>query len=115
MFISLQILLDMTDTLLYLMSIVDMQMARGTLFALIDLNHGTEKFLESPTRLKRRGNHRHTKERRERRDIQFITTALKLVIHIQGAHHTHIHIHQLGGEIQVALQIRGSSERCFLT
>ena len=105
MFISLQVLLDMTDTLLYLMSIVDMQMARGTLFALIDLNHGTEKFLESPTRLKRRRNHGHAKERRERGDIQFITTALELIVHIQGAHHAHVHINQLGGEIQVALQI----------
>ena len=36
-----------------------------------------------------------------------ITTLLCLVKHIQGTHHLHVHIDQLGGEIEVSLQITG--------
>ena len=36
-----------------------------------------------------------------------ITSTLKLVVHIQRTHHAHVHIDELGGEIQVALKVRG--------
>ena len=107
MFVGLQIFLDMTDTVFYFVAIVDMQVARGLAGTFVHLNNGTEKFLHAIAILKRRGYHRHTKQGAEGFDIHLVATTLKLVVHIQSAHHADVHIYQLGGQIEVTLQVRG--------
>ena len=38
-------------------------------------------------------------------DVQLVATLLQLVVHIQGHHHRDVHIDQLGGEVEVALEV----------
>ena len=103
MLVGLQVFLDMGDTALYLMSVVDMQVARPFVSTLIYLNDGTEQVFYSFSTLKRSGNHRDTKQIAEGVEVHLVSSSFKLVVHIQGAHHADIHIHQLGGQVEVAL------------
>ena len=43
----------------------------------------------------------------QRLDINAIAAMLEFVIHIERAHHANIHIDELGGEIEIAFEIRG--------
>ena len=61
MLVGFQVFLDMLYALLYLMSIVDVDMTGGFLL-LVGLNDGTEEFLDTHATLERRGNHGHTEE-----------------------------------------------------
>ena len=99
----------MGDTVFYLMSVVDMDMAIVvvvTLTVLEDVHHLAHQFLQAPTRFKRCRHHRHTHQRRQRVDIKMVAAAFRLVKHVQGYHHTQVHIHQLRRQIQVTFNIR---------
>ena len=104
--IGFQELLDMPNAVLYLMSIVDMDVARRRIGTLIHLNHGAEQLFNTHTVLKRRGNQWCTQQCGEHFEIHLVTALLKFVIHIQGAHYRQVHIQQLRGQIKIALQIR---------
>ena len=39
--------------------------------------------------------------------VKFVTARLHLVIHIERAHHAQVHVDQLGGEVEVALDVAG--------
>ena len=38
-------------------------------------------------------------------DIEFVATAEQLVVHVESHHHGDIHIDELGGEVEVALEV----------
>ena len=99
MLIGFQEFLDTTDTIFNLMSVVDMQVTRELAGTLIYLNHCLEKFFDSCPVLKRGRNHGNTKQGAECVDVDVISATLKLIIHVQGTHHTDIHIHQLRSQI----------------
>ena len=107
MLVGLQVFLDMTDAVLDLVAVVDVQVAEVLAGTLIHLDDGAEEFLHARTVLKRRGDHRHTEEVTERLDIHLVTAPLELVVHVQRAYHADVHIHELGGEVEVALQVGG--------
>ena len=106
LFVLLQMLLDMHDTRLQLMTMRDMDMTCQRTIVLIDADDLMEQFLDSPARLERGGNKGNTEQGAQCLDMYEVTSALKLVIHIQGTYHTHIHIHQLRRQVKVALEIR---------
>ena len=106
MLVGLQVLLDMRDTVLDLMTVVDVQVSRELTGTLVHLDDGTEQIFYALSALKRCRNHWHTKQRTQRVEVNLVATAFKLVVHIQRAHHAYVHVHQLGGKIQVTLQVR---------
>ena len=95
MFVGLQELLYLADAVLNLVTIVDMDVARGTLRVLIHLDDGLEQLLHAHARLERRGHHRHAEERGKRLQVYLVAPALELVVHIQGTDHAHIHVDEL--------------------
>ncbi len=108
--ICLQILLDMFDAVFYLMSMVDVDMAIvriGVLLALIELDDGIEELVHASTVGKDGRNHGESEELAELVVVDVVATFLSLVKHVEGAHHADVHVYQLGGEVEIALQIAG--------
>ena len=107
--VFLQMLLHLFNTILYLMSVVDMDMTelrRLVFFPFINGDNLTEKFLHTSTIGKYRWHHWHSKEFRKLLCINMITTLFCLIKHIESANHTYVHIYQLGCKIEVAFKIR---------
>ena len=92
------------------MSVVDVQVAGLAANPLIDLDDGTEEVLHAFAALERRGHHRHTEKGAECLHIDVVATPLELVVHIQGTHHTQVHIEELCGEVEVALKVAGIND-----
>jgi hypothetical protein len=105
MLVGLKVLLDVRDTVFNFVAVVDMQVARELAGALVNLNYGAEELLYTHTVFERCWYHRCTKQCAEGVDVYMIATALKLVVHVERAHHAHVHIYKLGGEIEVALKV----------
>ena len=105
--VGLQEFLYLADTVLNLVAVVDMDVARGALRVLIYLDDGLEQLLDAHARLERRGHHRHAEERGERLQVDRVAAPLKLVVHIEGADHADVHVDELRRQIEVALQVRG--------
>ena len=64
-----------------------------------------KKLFHSLTALEYRWNHGHTKEFGQLVDIDFITTPLGLIKHVECTHHAQVHINELRCEIEVAFEI----------
>ena len=105
--VGLQVLLYFTDTVLNLMTIVNVDMASVGIGILIDLDDHAKEILDTHAALERRGHHRHTKEGAQCRQVYLVATTFKLVVHIQGAHQTEVHVDKLRRQIEVAFQVRG--------
>ncbi len=100
----------MFDAVLYLMSVIDVDMAIvriGVLLGLIEFDDGVEKFIYSSSVGEDGRNHRESEEFAELVVVDVVATLLCLVKHIEGAHHTDVHVYQLRGEVEVALQVAG--------
>ena len=111
--VAFQVLLNVTDAVLNLVTMIDMLVTIVlvvTLAILEDMNHFRQQIFQSPTRLERRGDHRHSQQRAELVDAQAVATLLQLIEHIQRTNHTEVHIHQLGCQVEVALQIAGVND-----
>ena len=105
----LQVILYLGNAVLYLMTMLDVDVAEvgvGTLRSLIHLNHLMEEFLHTATRGEHRGLHGHTKEARQGIEVDVVASLLRLVKHIEGHHHTNVHIDELGGQVEIALEVR---------
>ncbi len=105
--VGLQVFLDMADAAFYLVAVVDMQVAELLVGTLVHLDDGAEQFLHARTVLKRGGYHRGAEERAQRVGVHMVAAPLKLVVHVQRAHHPYVHVHQLRRQVEVALQVRG--------
>ena len=107
--IFLQIFLQFCNALFYDRSMVDMDMSYRIMgkSSFIHLDDGVEEFVNTTSTLEDRGNHRESQQFTQLLRLNMITTLLGLIKHIQGTHHLHVHIDQLGGEIKVSLQITG--------
>ena len=40
-------------------------------------------------------------------DVEFVAALTKFIIHVEGNNHWHVHVYQLGGQIEVAFQVAG--------
>ena len=106
MLIGLKVFLYVRDTIFNLVAVVDVKVARELTCSLVNLNHGTEQLLNTHTVLERCWYHWHSEQSAQSVYINIIATTLKLIIHIECAHHTYVHINKLGCEIQIALKVR---------
>ena len=70
--IGLQELLDMRDAVFYLVAIVDVDVPRLRIHALIDLNDSVEEFLYTASALERCRHHRDTEQRGERVEVHVV-------------------------------------------
>ena len=66
---------------------------------------GRQQFVYSAPRGEHRGHHGHAQQRAQLAVVERVAAMLALVEHIQGAHYPHVHIDELGGQIEVALQV----------
>ena len=108
--ICLQILLDMLDTMLYLMSVVDVDMAivsAGIFLAFVEFDDGLEELIHASTIGEDGRNHRDTEEFAQLVVVDVIATLFGFIKHVEGTDHADVHVYQLGGEIEVALQVAG--------
>ena len=100
----------MLDTVLYLMSVVDVDMAivsAGIFLALVEFDDGLEEIIHASAIGEDCRNHRDTEEFAQLVVVDVIATFLGFIKHVEGADHADVHVYQLGGEIEVALQIAG--------
>ena len=108
--ICLQIFLDMLDTMFYLMSVVDVDMAivsAGIFLAFVEFDDGLEELVHASAIGEDGRNHRDTEEFAQFVVVDVIATLLGFIKHIEGADHADVHIYQLCGEIEIALQVAG--------
>ena len=73
--------------------------------SLIHINNNVEKQFHATARGECSRNHRHAEQFAELGIVYVVATLLRLVKHVQGAHHTQVHVYELCGEIEVALQV----------
>ena len=108
--ICLQIFLDMLDAVLYLMSVVDVDMAivsAGIFLAFVEFDDGLEELIHASTIGEDGRNHRDTEEFAQFVVVDVIATLFGFIKHVEGTDHADVHVYQLGGEIEVALQVAG--------
>ena len=80
----------------------------GLLFALFDgVHHGLEHILDATSVIGRERHHASAQQPAHHLDVQFVTALLQFVPHVQRHHHGDVHVHELGGQVQVALQVAG--------
>ena len=99
--------LDLRDKPLYVFAVIDMDVLAGPLGVAIYLNYLLQYIAYS---LPGAGNHRHNGKAQHLPKtlvVQLVPAFLKLVVHIQSHHYARVHINQLSGQKQVALQIAG--------
>ena len=95
----------MGDAVLYLVSVVDVDVPGRMADTLIDLNDGAEQGFDTHAALERRRHQGRTQQGGQHLQVQRVTTTLELVVHVECYHHRNIHIQQLGGQIEVALDV----------
>ena len=108
--ICLQIFLDMFDAMFYLMSVVDVDMAivsAGIFLAFVEFDDGLEELVHASAIGEDGRNHRDTEEFAQFVVVDVIATLLGFIKHVEGADHADVHVYQLGGEIEIALQVAG--------
>ena len=75
--------------------------------AFVQGDEDVEKFLHAAARAAHGGQHRHAEELAQLHIVQGIAAGLQFVVHIEGHHHADVHVYQLGGQVEVALQVGG--------
>ena len=86
---------------------VDVSVLVYEVHALVDVDDDVKEQIHTAPRLENGGNHGNTKQLPQFVEIDVVAAALSLVIHVESAYHTHVHVHQLGRKVKVALQIAG--------
>ena len=100
----------MLDTMFYLMSVIDVDMAIvsvGIFLAFVEFDDGLEELIHASTIGKDGRNHRDTEELAQLVVVDVIATFFGFIKHVEGTDHADVHVYQLGGEIEVAFQVAG--------
>ena len=104
----LEVFLNLSDTILQFMAVIDVDVAEmrgisfGTFILLYDF---VEEFLHALTGGEDGRHHGHTEELGKLVVIYMVASLYRLVEHVQRYHHVYVHINELGGEVEVALQV----------
>ena len=104
------------------MSVVDVDMAivsAGIFLAFVEFDDGLEELIHASTVGEDGRNHRDTEEFAQFVVVDVIATFFGFIKHVEGTDHADVHVYQLGGEIEVALQVAGVDNvdddiRCML-
>ena len=102
-----QVLLNVADAVLHLVSVVDVDVSCLLVGALIYLYDGFEKLFYARAFFERRGHHGRAEQRAQHIEIDDVAPSLELVVHVQRADHPQVHVEQLRRQVEVALQVRG--------
>ncbi len=78
---------------------------RGML--LVHRDYGVEEFGDSLAVAADCRADRHAEQVSQLLDVDAVATGLKLVVHVQGHHHRQVHVDELGGKVEVALDVGG--------
>ena len=104
----LEVLLYILDAMLYLMTVVDVDMAVVAVLILgtfVYLNDFMKQFLHAFAGFEHRGHHRHAEQLRQPVEVHIVAASLGLVKHIECHDDTQVHVHDLRGEVEVALEV----------
>ena len=81
------------------------------LLALVDgVHRGLQHLFHAMAVKGGHGHHAGTQQTAHHLDVQFVAAFFQLIPHVQGYHHGYVHVHDLGGQVQVALQIAGVND-----
>ena len=83
-----------------------MDVANHRVLLLIDLDHPFKKRVNAKTGLTDRRDDGRSDHLPQRVIVELVPLSLQFVIHIQGDHHPLVHVDQLRGQVEVALQVR---------
>ena len=106
--VGLEIVLYAGDAVFYLVSVVDVYVAVVrvlVLVGLVEVYHRAEQLFHAAPRGEHRGHHRHPEEAAQLVVVHVVAPLLGLVKHVQGAHHAQVHVDELRGEVEVALEV----------
>ena len=98
--------LDTVYALLDLDSVVDVYMSGQTrVCVLIYLYYCVEKPVDALSAAAHCRYDRHSEQVAQLPDVQIAALGLEFVVHIHRHHHAQVHIYELGGQVEVPLQI----------
>ena len=85
----------------------------------VNTDNNVKKIFDAFARTRNGRNHRNTKEFTQFHVIQRVATGFQFIVHIERHHHTHVHVNQLGSEVQITFQIGriyhiDNNVRCFI-
>ena len=101
------ILLDDVDGLLQVGAVVDMDVFGVLLQVLVEIHDLGHHLLDAGASRGDRRDDGEAEEFAEGVDIKLVAVFLQFVVHIEGHHHGHVHVDELGGEEEVAFEVRG--------
>ena len=105
--VSLEETLDMRDSIFYFMAIVNMDVTRLRMTPLKNLDDGMKQLFDTRSVLEGGRHERHAEEGGEGVELDVVATPLELIVHIQGADDTQVHIYELRRQVEIALDIGG--------
>lgn len=73
--------------------------------AFVNIDNHMEQLFNAFSATADRRQHRDSEQLAELYIIQRVSTGFQLIVHVQCNHHAHIHVNQLGGEIEIAFQV----------
>ena len=79
---------------------------RHVVGAFVSLDDDMEELVDALSRTTDGWHHRHPNQFAQLLVIQLVSACFQFIEHVQCNHHLHVHVDELRGEIEVALQIR---------
>ncbi len=73
--------------------------------AFVNIDNYMEQLFDTLPATADRRQHRNSEQLAELYIIQHVSTGFQLIVHVQRNHHAHVHVNQLGGEIEITFQI----------
>ena len=71
----------------------------------VDAYDDVEEFVNAIASAAYSRDNRHTQEISQLLDVKLVSVCRKLVIHVEGHHHSQVHVDELRGKVQVSLEI----------
>ena len=73
--------------------------------AFVNIDNHMEQLFNAFSATADRRQHRNSEQLAELYIVQRVSTGFQLIVHVQCNHHAHVHVNQLGGEIEIAFQV----------
>ena len=108
--LEFQVLLYLADAVFNFVSVVDVDVAEVDFFvfcSLIELYDLVEELFHAHSRGERCGHHGHSEQFGQAVVVDVVATFFGLVKHVEGHYHAYVHVYELCGEVEVALQVAG--------